>query len=285
MVQRYKVERDVTRLRERCQRKHRFATKTDEPRCPVECRTVNRRRGAIGICAFALASAAVMVVLPLYAQDNSIWSGVYTAAQAERGKAIYTRHCSRCHGEDLAGRRDYPLSGERFIDHWEAHTLEHLFRLIRDSMPPDAINGVEAGDKRDIMAYLLQQNGFPAGSTELSLDGDVLARFEISRKNGPGPVKTGALVRATGCLMPQGSDWELTNATEPEKTALSSPGSPAQPAQAAAGTRTLRLLNVFPTPAAHRGHLMIATGFLVKKGEGDAINVVSFDMVAESCPR
>jgi len=237
------------------------------------------------VAAIAVISAGQDRSRVIAQEPPSVWNGVFTVEQAARGKVAYGKYCSRCHGEDLAGRRDYPLSGERFIDRWEAHTLEHLFRLIRDSMPPDAINGVEAGDKRDIVAYLLQQNGFPAGSTELSLDGDVLARFEISRKNGPGPVKTGALVRATGCLMPQGSDWELTNATEPEKTALSSPGSPAQPAQATAGTRTLRLLNVFPTPAAHRGHLMIATGFLVKKGEGDAINVVSFDMVAESCPR
>jgi len=234
----------------------------------------------------------VITVFSIYQQTRaraqeppSVWNGVFTAEQAERGRTAYMKNCSRCHGEDLAGRRDYPLSGERFIDHWEAHTLDHLFRLIRDSMPPDAVNAVDARDKRDIVAYLLQQNGFPAGSSELSLDDEVLATFEISRKNGPGPVKTGALVRVTGCLAPQGDDWQLANATEPEKTALPTAGS-AQPAAAAAsGTRSIALMNVFPSPAAHRGHTMVATGFLVKKGDSDAVNVVSLDMIAASCGR
>jgi len=228
--------------------------------------------------------AGSIVALARAQEPPSVWNGVFTVEQAERGKAAYTKNCSRCHGEDLAGRRDYPLSGERFMDHWEAHTIDHLFRLIRDSMPPDAINAVDPKDKRDIVAYLLQQNGFPAGNTELSLDDDVLATFEISRKNGPGPVKAGALVRATGCLTNEGDEWMLANASEPEKTALPKGGG-AQSGGSTTGTRTIGLLNVFPSPAAHRGHTMIATGFLVKKGESDAINVVSLDMVSASCER
>jgi cytochrome c5 len=225
-----------------------------------------------------------MAVLPLDAQDASIWRGVYTAAQAERGKAVYARHCSRCHGEDLGGRRDYPLSGERFMDRWEAHTLEHLFVLIRDSMPPDGINTVDPNDKRDIVAYVLQQNGFPAGATELSQDVAVLATSEIVRKSGPAAAKTGSLVHITGCLTLQGErDWTLTNATEPEKTAIPT-GTAAKPqAQPSSGTREVGLLNVFPSPAAHRGHTMHATGFLMKKGDSDAINVVSLEMVSPTC--
>jgi hypothetical protein len=153
-------------------------------------------------------------------------------------------------------------------------------------MPPDGINTVDPKDKRDIVAYLLQQNGFPAGNTELSLDDDVLATFEIARKNGPGPVKAGALVRVTGCLTaqgPMGDVWQLANATEPEKTALPAGGAPQSAGPITSGTRAIGLLNVFPSPAAHRGHTMVATGFLVKKGEGDAINVVALDMIAPRC--
>lgn len=233
----------------------------------------------------ALAAAHSHTAAIAAQERPSVWNGVFTAQQAERGKAAYTKHCSRCHADDLAGRRDYPLIGERFFDHWEAHTLDHLFRLIRDSMPPDAINAVDANDKRDIVAYLLQQNGFPAGTTELSLDSEVLATFEISRRNGPGPVKIGALVHVTGCLTQQGDDWELVRATAPEKTALPAAESgAAQPAAAAiSGTRAITLLNIFPSPAAHRGHTMTATGFLLKKGDSDAINVVSLEMIAPGC--
>jgi cytochrome c5 len=234
----------------------------------------------------AIACAAATAVLPVDAQDASIWRGVYTAAQAEHGKTVYTRHCSRCHGEDLAGRRDYPLSGERFMDRWEAHTLEHLFVLIRDSMPPDGINTVDPADKRDIVAYVLQQNGFPAGTTELSQDVAVLGTVGIERNTGRAAAKTGSLVHVTGCLALEGErDWTLTNATEPEKTAIPTGGGVSKaPAAASSGGRQVGLVNVFPSPVAHRGHTMHATGFLMKKGDGDAINVVSLDMVAATCP-
>jgi hypothetical protein len=43
------------------------------------------------------------------------------------------------------------------------------------------------------------------------------------------------------------------------------------------------LINVFPDPAAHRGHMMAATGFLMDGADGQAINVVALDLVAQNC--
>jgi quinoprotein glucose dehydrogenase len=219
-------------------------------------------------------------------ESRSVWSGVYTAAQADRGKAVYASHCVRCHGDDLAANRAYPLAGDRFIDHWEARTLEHLFRLIR-AMPPGAEAGtVGENDKRDAMAYLLQQNGFPAGSVELARGDDELATIQITGKNGPGPLKTGTIVRVAGCLAQQGErEWELTRAAEPERTTLgATPAAGRQPSDAVvSGTRTVRLLNAFPSPAAHAGHTMRAIGFLVRDAGDDAVNVVSLEMLAPSC--
>ena len=63
----------------------------------------------------------------------SVWNGVYTAAQAERGKQLYGRHCARCHGDDLANSRN-PLAGDRFADHWESRTLADLFRATESEM-------------------------------------------------------------------------------------------------------------------------------------------------------
>jgi mono/diheme cytochrome c family protein len=234
-----------------------------------------------------LACSAQLAAGRVEAQDTSIWSGVYTAVQAERGKTVYARHCSRCHGDDLGGTRNYPLAGEPFMDHWEAHTLEHLFRRIRDSMPPGDAGSVTDADKRDAMAYLLQQNGFPAGRNDLAQDDDELASVQITRKTGPGPLKTGALVRVTGCLaQPHERDWELTHSAEPERTTLDAvPTADDQPSTIAPGTRTLRLLNAFPSPTAHVGHTMQAIGFLVKNSSGEAVNVVSLKMLAPSCAR
>jgi len=220
------------------------------------------------------------------AQESlSVWSGVYTTAQADRGKAVYAAHCVRCHGDDLGANRAYPLAGERFIDHWEARTLEQLFSQIR-TMPPGAeARTVDENDKRDVMAYLLQQNGFPTGSAELARGDDELATVHITGKNGPAPLKTGAIVRVAGCLAQQGErGWELTDASEPERTALNAaPSDGRQPYAVVPGSRSIRLLNAFPSPAAHVGHTMRAIGFLVRDAGDDAVNVVSLEMLAPRC--
>ena len=231
-------------------------------------------------------SARPDVVRPAAQDTASVWSGVYTTAQADRGKAVYARHCSRCHGDDLTRPPNYPLAGEGFMDHWEAHTLEHLFRRIRDTMPAGDVGSVADGDKRDALAYLLQQNGFPAGSAELAQEDDKLAAVAITRKTGPGPLKTGALVRVIGCLVQRRErDWELSGATEPERTTLdAAPRADRQPSDPMASrTRTVRLLNAFPNPAAHLDHTMQAIGFLVREAGGDTVNVVSMAMLAASC--
>ena len=215
---------------------------------------------------------------------SSVWDGVYTASQVDRGKAAYARHCSRCHGDDPANSRN-PLSGDRFAEHWESRTLADLFHRIRDTMPPGQAFTVGEGDKLDALAYLLQQNGFPEGRAELPPDADALATIRITGKGGPIPVRTGTLVRTTGCLeLRDDREWQLTSATEPERAALdpSSQTSRRQdPPQS--GSRTIVLLNPFPSPTAHRGHRIAATGFLVRRGDGDAVNVVSLEMIAASC--
>src|SRR5204862_7311181 len=125
---------------------------------------------------FCMHRPAVLLMVSLLAgaghpraQDPpSIWAGVYSSAQAVRGKTVYVEHCSRCHGEDLTANRNYPLAGERFMDHWEAGTLADLFRRIRGTMPPAGVATVGPDDQRDALAYLHQQNGLPDGDTELA---------------------------------------------------------------------------------------------------------------------
>ena len=242
----------------------------------------------VGIPSFVAAAAIVAVQAaadaPIAQTNSSVWSGVYAPAQADRGKAAYARHCSRCHGDDPVNGRN-PLSGDRFAEQWESRTLADLFHRIRDTMPPGEAVTVGEADKLDILAYLLQQNGFPAGRAELPSDGDALATIQITGKSGPTPVQTGTVVRTAGCLeLRDDREWELTNATEPERTALGTalPGSSGQPSPRS-GARTIVLLNPFPSPIAHRGHRVAATGFLVRRADGDAVNVVSLEMLEPSC--
>jgi cytochrome c5 len=223
----------------------------------------------------------------------SVWDGVYTAAQAERGGAVYETRCRRCHAGDQHGVNGSSLAGEAFMLHWEGRAVDRLVRRIRDTMPPDAPGTMTETDAVDAVAFLLQRNRFPEGAIELAPEPTVLAGIQIRSSAGPAVVRNGALVQTTGCLIPNAGDgWMLNGATEPEITTLDAqpartPNS-AEAARSAAvvrGTRTIALVNVFPNPAEHKGHTMRATGFIVKQPAGDRINVVTLELVESRCDR
>jgi cytochrome c5 len=234
------------------------------------------------LCAVLLLAAGLSAAQEP-ARPRSVWNGVFAAAQADRGKTVFGNHCSRCHGEDLAASR-HPLAGDRFAEHWESRTLADLFRRIRDTMPPGEAVIVSESEKLDAMAYVLRQNGFPEGNEPLERDEETLGSIRITRRAGPGPLRTGTLVRVTGCLAARNErEWQLVDATAPERAALDRSGGGAPPVQAEVRTATIALLNPFPNPAPHVGHRVGVTGFLIRSDSGDAVNVVSLEVIAASC--
>ena len=145
---------------------------------------------------------------------KGIWDGVFTTAQADRGKAALLQNgCNGCHGAELGGDRGPALKGDRFITAWENGSINRLFTKIRETMPPLNAEQVSPEAKLDIVAYLLEVNGFPSGSTALSQD--ALESIQLVRRGAEsaGPPNF-SLVEAVGCLT-QGSNkkWMLTKAT------------------------------------------------------------------------
>jgi mono/diheme cytochrome c family protein len=231
---------------------------------------------------FIVAIVAVLSGNQQPAPASTVWDGVFAPAQADRGRTVFAERCARCHGDDPASSRN-PLAGDRFAEQWESRTLADLFRRIRDTMPPGESITVGDADKLDAMAYLLQANGFPAGTRPLPSGDEPLAAIRITRKNGPGPLRTGTLVRAVGCLMARAErEWQLTDANEPQRTMLASPAA-TEVQSAAPGTRTFALVDLYPNPAPLAGRRVAVTGFLVRNADGDAINVVSLDVIAPGC--
>lgn len=104
------------------------------------------------------------------AQKNT-WSGIFTADQATKGKAVYDKSCAECHGPALkGGDQGPPLTGEDFIGHWYDAQLSELAGKIGDTMPANAPSSLKPAEYSDVLAFLLQSNGFPAGSSALSVD-------------------------------------------------------------------------------------------------------------------
>ena len=217
---------------------------------------------------------------------TTVWDGVYTAEQATRGEAVYRSHCSSCHQADFSGTEEAsPLSGDAFVQAWREDTVGNLYTRVRNLMPFDEPASLSEAAYLDSVAYLLQANGFPAGSRELTAAGAADVRIEA--EDGPGEVPSFALVQVVGCLA-RGDDatWVLTRAARAIRTADPSESSPEALAALAGrplGTRTFELMAVYPDPAAHAGHVMEAKGFLIRSPGGDRINVSTLGMVAAAC--
>lgn len=118
---------------------------------------------------------------------RSVWDGVYTEEQAQRGEPLYRANCASCHGDTLKGAGETPpLSGGPFIGNWNGLTLGDLFERIRRTMPQDKPGRLSRQYKADILAYVLKVNKFPAGKTELEHQTEFLReiRFDAAKPDG-----------------------------------------------------------------------------------------------------
>ena len=120
----------------------------------------------------ALSMLLLLGALVADAQDTpspSIWSGVFTAAQAKRGDDAYQASCSGCHGTDLhaTDAEAVDLTGPAFRAKWNGKNLGERVERIRDTMPLGNANSLGAGTYMDILAFILQVNDVPPGNQEL----------------------------------------------------------------------------------------------------------------------
>ena len=237
-----------------------------------------------------MVALVVLFCHPVAAQARrTVWDGVFTSAQAARGKTIFATACADCHGADLSAANRPPLKGEAFLNHWLEGGLDALFTRVQ-SMPNRT--NLDESAHADVLAFLLDANGFPSGTGEL--DGAAIPNIQVQGKNGPAPVPNFALVDVVACFVrgPQ-NPWILTNGSEPIRTR--SPLQPTKPETVTArakplGGLTFQLLDVeyFSSafhPEAHAGHKVNAKGFLIRTGSDIRINVTWVEMLAADCGR
>jgi cytochrome c len=116
-------------------------------------------------------------------QAGTTWDGVYTTAQAERGKAVYAQACAACHAADLRGDGTAPsLVEESFSFQWGDASVGELFERIRRLMPSDRPNSLPPQSYSDVVAFILQANEFPPGSRELAAEPEALNHIRITTK-------------------------------------------------------------------------------------------------------
>jgi mono/diheme cytochrome c family protein len=107
----------------------------------------------------------------------------YTAEQAERGQASYAHSCQACHGSSLDDG-DFggaPLRGSWFRTHWGGADVGALFSYVKSAMPPDNPGSLNDTTFADILAFILQGNGYPPGPDELPADLEALRQMSLRR--------------------------------------------------------------------------------------------------------
>jgi quinoprotein glucose dehydrogenase len=142
----------------------------------------------IKAAAIALIPFAAVFVLraTVHAQPptKSIWDGVYTQAQADRGKALYAESCASCHGGELTGgEMAPPLAGGEFMAGWDGLTIGDLFERVRISMPQNVPGTLSGQQNADILAFMFSANKFPAGEAEMPKEAGILKqiKFEVKK--------------------------------------------------------------------------------------------------------
>jgi len=247
----------------------------------------------------SLRMLAVMCVMTVgvaasaFAQDSGnsapAANRVYTSAQAERGKALFLTSCGNCHGEDLKGAADRApaLAGDAFLKHWEGQSVGGLFSKIKTDMPRNRPGSLRDSVYLDIVALILQSNGFPDGPTELTapvLDGVPLAKNGVVAKF---EVPNFAVVETVGCLTKEPDDrWTLRHAREPlaSKDQRFTPQELQTADAKPLGSDSFELISIIPfKPDQETGHKMAAKGLLYRTPSDSRLDVTSLQRVAATC--
>lgn len=241
------------------------------------------------VFAASMGAFACAMVLGVSAQTaggaaaRTVWDGVFTADQAERGRGFYLAHCAQCHGGNLQGGEYSSLRGDRFWASWQDRTVEGLLTQISENMPfsdDGELKGtLGTSTYVDIVAHILRANEFPAGGAELTPVSS--AGVRIARRDGSGALPSGSFAHVVGCLAPRGPDrnWRLEKGSTPVRiTAGNDPD-----VNTPLGDRAYTLMFVITSLDKFVGHRMSVRATLMGEGGVDGLNVGAIQSVGPTC--
>jgi mono/diheme cytochrome c family protein len=116
-----------------------------------------------------------IVTMSAQAPTRTTNSGVYTAAQAERGKKTFSEKCTGCHEPSR-------FSGETFHESWDGKVMKEIWDIASGTMPEDNPGSLKQQEYADILAYFLSLNEYPAGDAELQPGAAPMAAIKIEKK-------------------------------------------------------------------------------------------------------
>ena len=128
-----------------------------------------RKGCTIAICG-AIAMLGISIAIAGAAQQPAR-SSLFTAEQANAGRAIYQSTCSTCHLPNMKGTFEAPpLAGANFMNTWRNRPTSDLFTRIRNTMPISNPGSLSDQDAVDLVAFILQSNGATSGTQALTAE-------------------------------------------------------------------------------------------------------------------
>ena len=103
--------------------------------------------------------------------QRSTLTGVFTPAQAARGKSLYGLKCRSCHTPEG--------HSATIKSKWAGQSLSDIFQYIAENMPKNDPGSLDAAEDAQALAYLLQATGMPSGSEELPADSAALSKIRF----------------------------------------------------------------------------------------------------------
>ena len=118
-------------------------------------------------CSVIIAALVVGLVGGAASGAPPAHGGAYTKAQAASGAKAYAANCASCHGAKLQGvtapalkGKDSPITGIR--------TVGYVYNFASTQMPLGKPGSLSPATYAAIVAYIMQQNGHPAGTRTLT---------------------------------------------------------------------------------------------------------------------
>ena len=126
--------------------------------------------------AAALASSAPVALAQEPTAGRLTTAGVYSSEEADRGKTVFDAKCQSCHGAALEGGTLAPaLKGSEFLASFQLKPLRRIYSRIISTMPSDDIGSLTEAETLALVAFVLQGNGYPAGTAALARADDLNA--------------------------------------------------------------------------------------------------------------
>jgi len=116
---------------------------------------------SVSVATTLMLLAGALPAASAFAEGRTVEDGVFTQAQVDAGKQVYDSTCKTCHNQRFY--RDTLRS-------WNNQPLLYLWENILGTMPADNPGSLMLDEYTDVIAYILNEQGFPTGDTPLDPD-------------------------------------------------------------------------------------------------------------------